>query len=492
MGIIILGLGPGDPRLLTVEALEVLKGCKEIYLRTRFHPTVAALPPELSVHSFDHLYEEKATFQEVYEAIAQKVVELGKRPQGVVYAVPGHPMVGETSVKRILALAKEQGLPVRIVEGVSFLAPLFSLLELDPLEGLQLLDATDLARRPHPPLNPDLPVLIGQLYDRALASEVKLTLMNLYPDEHPVTLVRGAGAGKPTLWTGPLYELDRRDDIDHLTSLYIPPLPRPGSMEALQELVARLRAPDGCPWDRQQTHRSLRPFLLEEAYEVLEALDAEDVAELRDELGDLLLQIALHVQIATEEGEFKFHQVIERLLEKLVRRHPHVFGDVVVSGAEEVLHNWEEIKKGERAEQVSILSGVPKTLPALAQAQAYQRRAARVGFDWPGIEGVWDKVREELEELKRAAEDERERELGDLLFSVVNLARWLGLDAESALREANARFVRRFSRMERLARNQGRSLSEMPLAEQDELWEQTKKEEPGCPDSSSSSRGERT
>jgi len=476
MSITILGLGPGNPVHLTLEAWQVLEEADEVYLRTERHPTVASLPPHLSLHSFDHLYEEKADFAEVYEEIAARVLALGERPQGVIYAVPGHPLVGEASVQRILALAQERGLEARIVEGLSFIEPVLTCLGLDAIEGLQLADATELAVLHHPPVNPDRPTLVGQLYGRRLASSVKLTLMNLFPADHQVVLVRGAGTAGEKVTALPLYELDRNDETDHLTTLYLRPLPEISSLESFQDTIAHLRAPDGCPWDREQTHQSLRTTLLEETYEALTALDADDMDALCEELGDLLLQIVLHAQIAVEEGDFSLAQVIEKISAKIKRRHPHVFGNVVVSGAAEVSANWEEIKREEKGEAGgSMLDDVPLALPALAQAQSYQQRVARVGFDWPDVEGVVAKVAEEIEELQRTSDvAEREEELGDLLFSLVNLARWLEVDAESALRAANARFAKRFAAMEDLCRQRGQHLADLSLAEQDALWEEVK------------------
>jgi tetrapyrrole methylase family protein/MazG family protein len=473
-GITIVGLGPGDPKQLTLEAQRVLQEAGEVYLRTCHHPTVASLPPGPSLRFFDHLYEEKETFAEVYDEIARQMLELAQRPGGVVYAVPGHPLVGEASVQRILALARQQEISVRVVEGLSFIEAVLTCLGLDALAGLQIADATELAALQHPCLNPDSPALIGQLYNQQLASDAKLTLMNLYPDEHPVTLVRGASTDQAQVLTIPLYELDRQPDVDHLTSLYVPPLPQPSSLETFQDTIARLRAPGGCPWDQEQTHQSLRPHLLEESYETLAALDADDTDALREELGDLLLQIVLHAQIAVEAGEFSLAQIIEGVDAKIKHRHPHVFGDVVVADVAEVLHNWEEIKRDEKGKHF-LLDGVSRALPALARAQAIQKRVARVGFDWPDAEGVVAKIAEEVIELREAqGGEELEEELGDLLFSVVNLARWLDVDAESALRGACERFIRRFSGMEHLCRERGLDLSELSLAEQDELWEEVK------------------
>ncbi len=479
--IIILGLGPGDPRYWTQEALEVLQGIREIYVRTRRHPAVAALPPHLTVYDFDAVYAEAETLEEVYERIARTIVTLGQRPEGVCYAVPGSPFVGEATVARIRALAAEAGLPLRIVHGLSFIEVTLERLGLDALDGLQIADAFELAEHYHPPLNPDRPALIAQLDSRTVATDVKLTLMNQYPPDHPVTRIDAAGLPEARLETFPLYELDRRADFTPLTALYVPPLARPGALETFQDTIAHLRSPEGCPWDREQTHRSLRSNLLEEAYEVLEALDTDDPQRLKEELGDLLLQIVFHSQIAVESGEFSMAEVIAHVNEKIRRRHPHVFGDVQVRGVREVLENWEQIKqreKAERGQDASALDGVPKGLPALAQAAAYGERAARLKFDWTDAEGVLEKIQEELHEIAAAADpDRRAAEFGDLLFTLAQLARHWGIDPEAALREANARFARRFRRMEALAAAQGRRLQDLSPEELEALWDQAKREE---------------
>jgi tetrapyrrole methylase family protein/MazG family protein len=448
---------------------------------------VATLPPQATVHSFDPIYERAETFEQVYAEIAGRIVELGQRQQGVVYAVPGHPLVGEASVRRILTLAEEKGLAVHIIEGLSFIEPVCARLRQDPLSGWQIADATDLTLQHYPAVNPDLPLLVGQLYGRGVAADVKLALMTIYPDDHRVTLVRAAGTTDESLSTIPLYELDRSDGIDHLTSLYVPPLTVPGSLATFQEIVALLRAPEGCPWDREQTHRSLRPFLLEETHEVLEALDNDDTVALKEELGDLLLQILLHTQIAIEDEEFRMTDVVGHIVAKLKRRHPHVFGQVHVSDAQEVLINWERIKGQEKAalnqQQGNhdggrgILTGIPVTLPALARAQALRFRASRIGFDWPGIEGAWAQVEEEWKELRAAADpDEQESELGDVLFALAILAGWLHLDAEGALRAATVRFEQRFQAMEREATSRGQILGDLKPAQLIALWDRVRKQ----------------
>lgn len=474
MSITIVGLGPGDPRYLTREAWEVLTSAEAVWLRTARHPTLAGLPPTITLHDFDALYEAAEDFDVVYRAIAQQILLLAQRLQGVIYAVPGHPLVGESTVQQILAGAQERGIAVRIVEGLSFVEPALTALGLDALAGLQIHDGIEIAARHHPPLNPDLPALIGQVYSRAMASDLKLTLMNQYPDEHPIALLIGLGTAAQQVVHMPLYELDRRQ-VDHLTALYIPPMPQPGSFEALQETVAHLRAPDGCPWDREQTHESLRSELLEEAYEAVAAIEAGDMDGLCEELGDLLLEVLLHAQIATEEGDFKMVDVIAAIDAKLKRRHPHVWGQAVVKDEAALLRQWEQIKQQERKGNGSLLDGIPRALPALQQAYTYGKRAARVGFDWPAAEAVVQKIDEEIAEVHAAqTEEERSAEVGDLLFALVNWARHLHVDPEAALRQANERFARRFRALETLARQRGLELDKMDIAQMDALWEEIK------------------
>jgi len=247
--------------------------------------------------------------------------------------------------------------------------------------------------------------------------------------------------------------------------------------ETLVNIVARLRAPDGCPWDKEQTHQTLRSNLLSECYEVLEALDKSDAAKLSEELGDLLLQIVLHAQIAKDNREFEIGDVIKSITTKIIHRHPHIFGKVKVKDADEVMHNWEALKKEEREEGASILESVPKDMPALAYAYEISRRAVRVGFEWENVEGVIDKMAEEIKEIKDAHDrQEKEREYGDLLFTLVNVARWEGIDAEAALRNANRKFFKRFKRMEELCRERGLDFSALSFKEKDKLWEEAKRE----------------
>jgi tetrapyrrole methylase family protein/MazG family protein len=477
--IIIIGLGPGDPDLLTKRAWDVINSAGEIYLRTREHPTVEGFPPNLKIHSFDNFYQEEESFEIVYQRITAEIINLSQRNAGVIYAVPGDPFVAEATTPLILSKARELELEVEIIPGVSFLEPAFSAVEIDPLPQITILDALELQDTHYPPFPPDIPVLIAQVHSPEVASNLKLTLMAVYPDDHPVLLIHDAGTETELIEKIPLFELDRSRKIQNRSSVFLPPLEKGSSLESFQEIIAHLRAPDGCPWDQEQDHQSLRPNLLEEVFEVLEAIDADDPAAMQEEFGDLLLQIVLHAQIASEDGEFTMSDVIRGIYLKIIQRHPHVFEDLSLDQAGDAIKNWERIKAQERKingdSTKGLLDGVPTSMPALTQAQTYQKRAARVGFDWKDIQGVIKKIPEEIKELHLAREaKEQAAEVGDLLFSVVNIARWLKIDAESALRGANRRFKERFSYIEKEARAIGRELSEMTLDEIDTLWEQSK------------------
>lgn len=478
-GITLLGLGPGAPYFLSREAWDIISSAKEIYLRTRNHPAVSSFPENVEIHSFDLLYDKENSFEDVYSKIIETVLSLGERPEGVIYAVPGHPFVAEATSPEIFRRAEAVGIPVKVCDGISFLEPVFRTLGIDPFDGIFLADAVEFVNLHHPPFPPHFPVLIAQIYDSYIASEVKLTLMNLYPDTQPVKLVHNAGNENCLIESIPLYQIDRSKEIGLFTVLYLPSLGLNTSFEELQEIAAHLRAPEGCPWDQEQTLESMQTHLIEEAYEVLNAIDSKDVNKIKEELGDILLVITMLMQIGNEDGIFSSADVLKIITTKLIHRHPHVFSDLNLDGAEEVLQNWERIKAQERKDngqvERSLLDGVPITLPSLIQAQEYQDRAARVGFDWPEIINVWEKYSEEIAELREAESlKEREAEMGDVLFALVNIARWYGIDAEGALRGANQRFRKRFSFIEQSAREDGKELNKMTLDEMDALWNQAK------------------
>lgn len=361
----------------------------------------------------------------------------------------------------------------------------FDTLRLPPTPRLVLLEARTLADAHVPPFPPEFPALLTGVDSPGLAAHLRDVLLTVYPRGHEITLVEGRRSKVASL--GDFQSFDQAQgmpstfDLQPATCLFIPALTEGTAFESFAEIVAHLRAPDGCPWDKEQTHASLRTHLLEESYEVLEAIDSGDYASMREEFGDLLLQIVLHAQIAGEAGQFTMTDVVKGIHDKIVRRHPHVFGDLELKDVDGVLQNWERLKENERREkrvensEKGLLDGVPLSLPALTQAQEYQDRAARVGFDWPEIEGVLDKVREEIEEIKQAENQEQvAAELGDLFFVLVNLARWKKVDAESALRGTNLKFKKRFGYVEAGAKSTGRSLSDMTLEEMDALWNEAK------------------
>ena len=339
--------------------------------------------------------------------------------------------------------------------------------------GVQIFSAAALLEYRHPPLQTTLPTLIGGIGSQG--AELANSLARFYPAKMRVLTLR-AGETEPTPYSfTELTPTNRAFDW-----WLVPARSQDASLPRLADLIARLRAPDGCPWDRAQSHHSLRPYLLEETYELLEALDSGDPAAVCDELGDVLLQVLLHSQLAAEAGAFSILDVLEHLALKLIHRHPHVWGEAVLDTPEAVRQTWEQLKREEQDDsesQQSTLSGLPKSLPALLQAQRYQERAARVGFDWENAAGVAAKVREEMEELLHATPGaEREAEFGDLLFALVNWARWLEIaDVESALRATNHRFQRRFAFIEASLRQQGTDLSDATLSEMDVLWDEAKR-----------------
>ena len=352
----------------------------------------------------------------------------------------------------------------------TLVAQIFDVLRISPPAKLILLEARTLASAHVPPYPPDVPALLTDVDSPELALHVKDVLLTTYPKEHMVFVVKEGKKKEERL---------NEVNADEGFSLYIPAMGEGTSFESFVEVTAHLRAPNGCPWDREQTHESLRKHMLEESYEAISAIDSGDFVDMREEFGDLLLQVVLQSQIANEEGQFNVNQVVQGIYSKIVRRHPHVFGDVEVADVDGVLANWEKLKEKERGKKKDgkgLLDGVPLALPALSQAQEYQDRAAHVGFDWPEIEGVLEKIAEEVEEVKRATNaEELADEIGDLLFALVNLARWKKVDAESALRGTNMKFKKRFGYVEQGAKNQGRDLSALSLDEMESLWQEAKR-----------------
>lgn len=480
----VVGLGPGPARYLTLESRDLLLA-GPVYLRTAVHPTIAELKTwGCRYSSFDSLYEAAADFDSLYLQIVEQLISEAKAQGQIVYAVPGNPLVAETTVTHLLAAARGTDLTVKIHTAVSCLDVIFEVIGKDPTDGVQILDGLRLTLEQ---LHLDQPLLITQVYSQAVASEVKLLLLERLDPEFPITVIKAAGCDEERYETMPLEELDRIDWIDHLTSVWVPEAPpaNRAPLSHLRYVVDRLRDPEGgCPWDLKQTPQTLRKYVLEEAYEVVHALDEGDPDEISEELGDLLLQVYLQARVAQDMGDFDLDDVARGIAQKLIYRHPHVFGDTQVADADEVKRNWEELKAQEKAakshssETQSVLDKMTLALPSLTLAEKISRKVAHVGFDWPERQGVIAKIDEEYQELLEACDSEDLdaifHELGDVFFTLVNLARWYKLDPEDALRQTNARFTRRFQAMERQL--DGRSLKDLDLKEWDQLWNAAKAE----------------
>lgn len=480
----VVGLGAGDLKQLPLGIYERLSEARDIWLRTGHHPVVTELEHRgMGMHSFDEVYDRHHRYEDVYEEISETLIRLSaEKETPVVYAVPGHPLVAERSVQLLLQAEEKGRVNLNIMGGQSFLDPLFSALRIDPVEGVSVLDGTVLETRQ---LSPYLHTVISQVYDRQVASDVKLTLMDMLPDDYPVTVATAVGTeDRESIRKLALYELDHDFHPDHLTLVYVPPTEDETVLqrrfEHLKSIVSILRSPDGCPWDREQTHHSIRKNLIEETYEVLETIDEEDPEAMCEELGDLLLQVMLHAQMASEDGYFHADDVVAVLAEKLVRRHPHVFGEKRADDAASAAMSWEEIKAQEKKHQpdASALSGIPKDLPAVLYAWKLQKKAAKVGFDWDRAHEVFAKVEEEVRETKEAeSREESRKEIGDLLFAIVNLARFYDVDPEAALMGTNRKFKKRFAHIERKLRENGKSFTKTPLKVLEEWWQDAKKYE---------------
>lgn len=488
--IYVIGLGAGSEAHLTTETLDILnKQNKDLYLRTEIHPTVNYLTKnQIEYKSFDYLYKKSESFAEIYEEITDNLIEYAKE-KDLVYAVPGNPLVAEKSVFLLIDKAKKHNLEIKVFPALSSLEVIYASLKIDPLDGLIITDATNM--KPSK-IKRGISLMIVQVYAQHIASEVKLALSEIYPDTYPITVVKSAGIeNEERIEEIPLYQLDRLDWIDHLTTVYIDanrfPLPDEDvevsgntEIDRLVNIVSYLRSPNGCPWDREQTHSSIKKHIIEEAYEVIEAIELNDMELFKDELGDLLLQVVLQSQIAVESGEFDFEDVAQAIGDKLIRRHPHVFGEKNpdLKDGHDVKNMWEKLKNKEKKDDESVMSGIPRALPSLIRAEKIQRKAASVGFDWADISGVFAKVHEEIAELQEAYKEENkakiQEELGDLLFSIVNFTRWLKLDPEETLIKANDKFIGRFTKVENHIKNEKKEFKDYTLNQLEEIWQKNK------------------
>ncbi len=479
----IMGLGPGAYEALTIGALKELKNNKNIYFRTEKHPTVDFLKDEgIKFESYDHAYEKYDSFDDVYKYIAEDLITKIKDDEDLIYAVPGHPLVAEKSVINLIELCKENNIQYEVLPAVSFVDAMMEALQVDPIEGVKIIDAFDMKNQI---LDKRVGTIITQVYNNFIASEVKLRLLEGYEDDTEIIFVRAAGVeGLESIRKIPLYELDWQEDIDYLTSIYIPKdLGNKKDFQDLLDIIETLRNPGGCPWDREQTHESLKSALLEECYEVIDAIENKDEDALIEELGDVLLQVVFHASIGKEDGYFDIMDVIGGISNKMINRHPHVFGNEEVNTSEQVLVNWDEIKKEEKGIKTLTeeMQNIAKSLPATTRAYKVQKKAKKVGFDWDDVNCAMDKVKEELNEIKEVynCEDKSiiEGEVGDLLFACINVARFLEVDGELALDKTIKKFIKRFSYIENEAIKNNKNLKDMTLEEMDKLWEEAKTSE---------------
>lgn len=473
--IYLLGFGCGGKGDITLRTLDILQKSDAVFVRTMKHPSSEILGEyHISFKSFDDIYESYDSFDAVYAHIADEVI--GSAGECISYIVPGSAVFAEKSVQLIL---KNAQCPVHIIPAVSFLDGIFASLQTDALSSYKLIDALDLENQ-----KPDVRCIniICQIYDRMTAADVKLQLMEYYSDDTPVILITAAATDKETIVYIPLFELDRIEHIDHLSTLFIPLADfkkTPSDFSSLTEIIKNLRGENGCSWDKAQTHESLKKYLIEETYEVIDAIEKKDDEHLCEELGDLLLQIMLHAQIMSENGFFDIFDVIRGISEKMIRRHPHVFENGEITEDLHIL--WERIKSAEKNYGTAHekMQAIPRCFPSPVYAHKVQSTAAKAGFDFPNAFEAFKKLPEEFSELEQAM-NENDTEMikdegGDLLFAIVNVLRFYKISSEEALKHACDKFIARFVKMERSILKDHKFLADMNENELDEYWKSAKK-----------------
>ena len=476
--ITVVSLGPGDPKLLTLQTADALRKARCLVLRTARHRTADLLKDEgITFSDFDDLYNDYDDFDALHNEMANRLWQKAAA-QPLTFAVIDAQSDG--AVRSLRATCPADG-KVIILPGVTMADNCLALLpsafeQSGKVRILPAMDALEAAP------DPATPLLVTEIFDRMLACDLKLRLSDLYGDETLVVLFPSSAKINRKPLVVPLMELDRQRTYDHTVCLYIPSMPlhqrKRYCFDDLLNVMHTLR--QKCPWDSEQTHESLRKYLLEEAYEAIGAIDEDDMDHLADELGDVLLQIVFHADIAQEIGEFSITDVTSAIVAKLIYRHAHIFGDVHCDTAEEVTQSWEKLKKAEKGltTQASVLADVSQGLPALMRAAKVQKKAAQVGFDWDDAIGALPKVHEEANEVLAELEARRDpgEELGDLLFSCVNVARLAGQEPEMLLKAATDKFIRRFTAMENLIISDEKSLEGLTLAEMDVYWNRVKTE----------------
>lgn len=428
----IAGLGPGDPGSITIETLRLLRETR-VVLRTRIHPTVDALTEwAIPWTSLDQFYEENDSFEDVYATIAKEVLRRYESENSdLTYLVPGNPLIAEKSVTELISLLEAKGIAYEIHPAVSFIDTIMDVLKRDPIKGLLILDSTDLATKG---ISGETDTIITQVYNRRVASEVKLALSDYMADEAEIIYIRNAGIkDQEQVRRIPLWSLDRQEDVDHLTSVFIERESVSPGFNDFRRTIDALRNPGGCPWDREQTHESLRRYLIEEAYEVTDAITQGDMDDVKEELGDVLLQVLLHSRIAQENGDFTINDVIRTVNEKMITRHPHVFGSIELENSAAVLDNWEKIKKTEKGDVTLAdkLAKLPKSIPAALRAIEVAKKAQAYGH----VKASREELLNELSQLLKEDGPKTAQEMAEFGYLTALLADSMKLQPEGLINE---------------------------------------------------------
>lgn len=470
----IIGLGTGMIEDLTVKAYSALTEGLPTYVRTEKHPVIDKLKKNVNINSFDEFFEKYESFEEVYEKITNEIVKLSKKYGKINYCTAGSPYFGDIVTKKLLNEYKD-GIDLIIIDGMSFIDRCIKLSGYPDYKSIVIIDSleADEFSFDFNSMN-----IITQVYDKDMASRLKIILMEIYPENMEISKI---DVLEEKVKTMPLYMMDKEKKYDFSTYFCIMPIEISKNtlynVNSLCRIMKILRGPDGCPWDKKQTYKSIRSSLLEEAYEVVDAIDNEDIDNLVEELGDLLFQVIFHAQLGSEEGYFNIFDIITNLCKKMYFRHPHVFGNLKANDETDAIKNWEISKQKEKkfSTYTDNLKNVPRALSPLSRSYKIQKRAADVGFDWPDEKGAIGKIKEELfeflEEYKMKNYNEMEEEFGDLLFAIVNFSRFMNINPDVALNKTINKFIKRFEYIEK---NADKDLKEMTLKEMDELWDKSK------------------
>ncbi|MDD4780375.1 MAG: nucleoside triphosphate pyrophosphohydrolase [Tissierellia bacterium] len=471
----IIGMGSGKLHDLTLKAFNALNEGIPNYSRTDRHPIINEIKDNnIEIHTFDEYFEKYDTFEEIYNNITIKIIELSEKYGKINYCTAGSPFYSDIVTKKLIDEYKDK-INIIIIDGMSFLDKCIKLCGASDYKSIKILDSLEVDEFS---FDVNSINIITQVYDEEVASQLKIKLMETYSDDFMVQII---DVLDETVKKIPLYELDQEKKYGFSTYFCINSIEKSKktvyNINNLLQIMKILRGPEGCHWDKKQTHKSLRQHVIEEAYEVVDAIDNEDIDNLVEELGDLLLQVIFHSQIGSEEGYLNFNDIVTRVCNKMYSRHPHVFGNEKANTLDEALNSWEKAKQKEKNTNTYTenLKNVSKSLSPLSRSYKIQKRAANVGFDWPNETGALNKIKEELfefiEEYKNMDFNKMENEFGDLLFAMVNFSRFMNINPDVALNKTINKFINRFEFIEK---NSTKDLKEMTLQEMDELWEKSK------------------